>query len=71
MLKRLYLLLSGTWAFVFIANGATKEGGIGTGDVAIALGPFAIAWLVGCGFRFVVTGSFRRQSYSMMQDDRK
>lgn len=57
MMKRLFLLLTGIWAFVFIANGLTKENGLGQGDLMLALAPLAVGWLIVRGGRFVVTGS--------------
>ena len=39
MLKRLWWVLSVLWAFVFIANGLTKEHGLQAPDIAIAGAP--------------------------------
>jgi hypothetical protein len=62
VLRRLYLLLSGVWALVFLANGATKEDGVGRGDVLLAIAPAATGWLLIRAGRFVVTGSPRPPS---------
>lgn len=60
MLKRLFTLLAAAWAAAFLANGSTRATGIMPGDVALALAPLAIGWVVVRGARFVATGSFRR-----------
>ncbi len=42
MLKRAWCLLALAWAGVFLANGATKERGIGAGDIYLAFAPMVI-----------------------------
>ena len=41
MLRRLWFVLAGLWAGVFLANGATKDRGVGGWDVALGLAPLA------------------------------
>lgn len=57
MLTRLWLVLSGGWAFVFLANGATKRDGPGAGDWFIALAPLLGALAIARAFLFVAHGS--------------
>jgi hypothetical protein len=56
MLRRLYLVISLSWALTILFNGSTKVTGIQTADLAIALLPAvlgAVLWRVG---RFVISG---------------
>lgn len=57
MLKRLWLLIVGLWAAVFLWNGSTRLNGVLPGDVALALAPLIIGWLLVLAARFVVTGT--------------
>lgn len=57
MLKRAWLLIAGVWALVFLAAGTTREHGIKSLDVGIAVAPLIAGWLLARGMRFIVTGT--------------
>jgi hypothetical protein len=63
MLKRLWWVLSVLWAFVFIANGLTKEHGLQAPDIAIAGAPLVGAAALAAIARYVVTGRWRARKY--------
>jgi hypothetical protein len=56
MLKRFWLVICLFWAVAFLGNGMTKEGGIRSGDVTIALLPGIIGVVLWRAGRFVVSG---------------
>jgi hypothetical protein len=57
MLKRAWFLIAALWALVFLWNGSTRDAAMKSGDIALALAPLIIGWLLVPAARFVVTGS--------------
>jgi len=63
MLKRLWRVLSLLWAFVFIADGLTKEHGLQPPDLGIAGAPLVGAAALAAIARYIVTDRGRTRRY--------
>ena len=56
MVKRGWLVFSAVWAAAFLANGATKAGGIQDFDLFLASLPFVVGWSLWRALRYVISG---------------
>lgn len=59
MIGRAWNVFAYGWFAVFVLNGMTKPGGIGSGDLLLASAPWWIGKITALLFRYVVTGSFQ------------